>query len=266
MGMDEDNEGDPPSIDLQRDSTNDTERQVDAIASAIAPSLVFGAVALPPGLPDYRKIELESRTEQAKISAQEAGFVAADTGRVFDGKTLQERERDKDEENRLYVASVVQEVEQRLERERQEWARTSSTVGGVTMTGAEWAKLADRLRDDDDLRRRIMDVFEKRGMTKQEAEARYERVADIAEIAAIPPSQRTDEQKATMKQAEADPTLKQDMKDVQSVAQEIASAKPASEFNQQFAQAATVENPPTSEEPKTLPAARPAVAVLGMGI
>lgn len=134
------------------------------------------------------------------------------------------------------------------------------------MTGAEWAKLADRLRDDDDLRRRIMDVFEKRGMTKQEAEARYERVADIAEIAAIPPSQRTDEQKATMKQAEADPTLKQDMKDVQSVAQEIASAKPASEFNQQFAQAATVENPPTSEEPKTLPAARPAVAVLGMGI
>ncbi|MEJ7925632.1 hypothetical protein WG908_02535 [Sphingobium sp. AN641] len=245
---------------MQRDNINDTKRQVDTIASAIAPSLVFGAVALPPGLPDYRKIELESRAEQAKISAQEAGFVAADMSRAFDGKTIQER--DKDEENRLYVASLVQEVEQRLERERQEWSRTSSTVSSVTMTGAEWAKLADRLRNDDDLRRRIMDVFEKRGMTKQEAEARYERVADIAEIAAIPPSQRTDEQKATMKQAEADPTLKRDMEDARQAQLGRAPAR-STGLAENFEAAASSQSVATAQA-VTPPASAPTV-VPGMG-
>lgn len=49
------------------------------------------------------------------------------------------------------------------------------------MKNAEWDKLAERLRNDEDLRRRVIDVLKARGMSDDEAEARYDRVTQVAE-------------------------------------------------------------------------------------
>jgi hypothetical protein len=79
------------------------------------------------------------------------------------------------------------------------------------MKGQEWSDLAMRLRDDEKFRRDIIEEFKQRGMSDSEAEARVDRAASVAEAAALPPSQRTDQQKADIADAEADPTFKQDM-------------------------------------------------------
>jgi len=209
-GMNESVHGDHGPDDFTRNNIRDDERKVVAIASAIAPSLVFNAVALPPNLPDHIKSALMARADQARDAAVEAGFVQPTAADGIGYLTREERQRRDDEKNGEYLG-VIMAQEERRRREQEVWSHTKSTVGGVTMTGAEWSEVAHRLRNDEDLRRRVMDAFKDQGMSEREAEARYERAADIAEIAAIPPSQRTSEQTATMKQAETDPTLKRDM-------------------------------------------------------
>lgn len=61
-------------------------------------------------------------------------------------------------------------------------------------------------------------------MSEGEAKRRYERVADVAELAAIPESQRTEAQTHKYEQAQADPAFKQDMREAN--AQSELYAKP----------------------------------------
>lgn len=188
------------SIDFPPDDGQDNGRKVEAVTDVTAASVAFNNAALPPDMPEWFKDH---------IRAQAATIVQAMQMDDIRLTALKVRE----DEDREVQTDMWQAVAVRERREREEWMRTQSTVGGITMTGAEWAQFADRLRNDEDLRRRVIDALEKRGMTKAEAEARYERVADISEIAAKPPSQRSEQEAETFKRAQADPTLAQDMKE-----------------------------------------------------
>ena len=130
------------------------------------------------------------------------------------------------------------------------------------MTGSEWAELAQRLRNDEDLHRRVIEAFEGRGMSHSEAEARYERAAQVAEAAAIPPSQRSEEQKRVIKSAESDPTYKRDMNVIKAEMGESQALSSNSELSGRFA-AASNDAPAAVESAAQAP--RPVVQPTGMG-
>lgn len=137
-------------IEVPRGNIKNTERDFDAAVYTAA--RIFNAVALPDDMPDFLKEAIEAKAEQAKISAREAGFVAPEMGNLIDGKTIQERERDKDDEARAYVASIAQDIEQRRQQEReeasyQEWHQTRHTYAGQTMDGEDWHRLLTWFRD-----------------------------------------------------------------------------------------------------------------------
>jgi hypothetical protein len=167
-------------INLRRDDIINSEAQVDA--SALALAAVFNSVAFPPNLPEYLKEIILDRAEQARDA--EGSFAADNTMNPEDRR--RKAERDADDDNLSQLANIVQQ--QRDEREREEWSRTKSTVAGVSMTGAEWAQLAERLRNDSELKEALISKFQKRGMSAVDAEHLYERVADTTTIAAKPPS------------------------------------------------------------------------------
>ncbi|MEJ7928294.1 hypothetical protein WG908_16220 [Sphingobium sp. AN641] len=196
-------------IEVQRDNIKNSERDFDTAVYTAA--RIFNAMALPYDMPDFLKEAIDARAEQAKISAQEAGFIAADMGRAFDGKTMQERERDKDEENRLYVVSVVQEIEQRLEREREEWAQQKHSFAGVNMSGEEYGAIGADLKRDSALRQWLIERLMKDGKTRSEAENKADVIADATTIMAKPESQRTDEEREKVKRAEQDPEIRKIM-------------------------------------------------------
>lgn len=185
----------------------------------------FNAVALPKSLSPGLRATIEARSEQARDMAEEAGFALARDHGSTDMRLKEQRQRQVDDEAIDRFASVAQQESQRREREREEWAKTKSTVAGVTMTGGEWAQLAERMRNDEEFRRKLIETFEARGMSQAEAEARYERVADISEIAAKPPGQRSEQEAETFKRAQADQTLAQDLKDTTRLAADDPTAK-----------------------------------------
>ena len=205
-------------IDLPLDREEDSERQVDT--ATLVAAKTFGSIALPKNISAAKAAFIEAAADTAQNAVGAENFVIGVNGPINE-PTRAERQRHADEDNLDYLISIGEEAQEqrRLEREREEWSHTRSTVGGVTMTGAEWRKLAERLRTDDDLHRRLIDAFEKRGMTAAEAETRYVRVADVAGIAAIPEGQRTEDQVAAFERAKADPAFSQDMRDVERAAQ-----------------------------------------------
>lgn len=200
------------SIDLARDDTKDSERQVDASAYALAG--VFGSVALPAGMPDYVRNAILDRAEQARDAAGD--LIIDNRLNPNDAKTRQAKADSEDDDNLSQMAQIVRQEMQ--EREREEWSRTRSTVAGVTMTGAEWRQFAERLRTDEDLRRRLTERFEKEGATPDEAQRRIDRAAQSAEAASIPQSQRTPEQTKVL----ADPQAKADLR----AADELKASSP----------------------------------------
>lgn len=199
------------SIDLRHNNENDAGAQVNASLYKLAAT--FGPVSFPKGMPNYKQIAILENAERER---------SADGNFFVDGPDEERRREEKrnGDDNLSRLADIVAEEQQ----ERDRWSRTQSTVGGVTKTGAEWVTFAKRLREDDELREQIIAAFRKRGMSEEEAERRYERVADVAEIAAIPESQRTEAQTHKYEQAQADPAFKQDMREAN--AQSELYAKP----------------------------------------
>lgn len=221
------------------DTPGDT-RQFD-VATYVAALAMNPAASIPHDFPEWLKAHIESQAAVVRQAAVEFG------GSLTNDPNSPEAKREREERADAAINAQMAILQQ---QERAEWARTPSTVGGVTMTGEEWDKLAKRLRNDDELRERVLTAFQKRGISETEAEARYERVADVAEIMAIPPSQRTAEEKETVRKADADPTFKQDMTDMKDIAapasQHGAAAKSPLELNRQFSGAATAT---VSEKP-----------------
>ena len=145
-------------------------------------------------------------------------------GGPVDIKTKRERQHDANAESIEYMTVRLEQAE----REREQWAGQRHGIAGVEMTGAEWSQLAERLRTDDELKQRVLDAFRSRGMTTEEAERRYDRVANVAGAMAIPPSQRTEQQAAAISKAEADPSFKRDIQTVQTEYDHRSRAAPTS--------------------------------------
>ena len=236
-----------------RDS--DLGKQAD-LATYVA-AAQFGPVALPSWMPDWQKQMIE---RDAAMVQRLPGAVMFDDSSPTTRREEGERRRDRETSD---MANVYQQVQQQ-QQEREEWARTPSTVGGVTMNGIEWTAFADRLKSDDDLRDRILAAYMARGMGEQEAEARLERVRQVAEIAAIPPSQRTDEQKETMEMAEADKSFKKDMATAQAETNN-ATTQHKTELSQSFDRAVAGVDKSESPASVTLQAASRPTLEVGQG-
>ncbi|MBJ7443779.1 MAG: hypothetical protein JHD32_05585 [Sphingobium sp.] len=137
-------------INFPRDDIEENGRKVDAIASAIAPSLVFNAVAFPPNLPDHVRTALAAKADMARNVAAEAGFVRPTLDRPADGKTPEERAKDRDDQLLSYAAQTLEEIEVRRQREEasyQEWRQGSHTYAGQTMDGEDWHRAMNWFRD-----------------------------------------------------------------------------------------------------------------------
>jgi len=212
------------SDSISLDSAVETHSSFD-VATYVA-TRAFNSAALPPGMPDWMEAAIDARASELRAVVGDSQILdeLSETG------AKEKRRKEADERVEAQVGLIVQQQQ----REREEWLKSSVTVAGSTMTGAEWQDLSKRLRDDEDFREKLTKLFLARGMSRDEAEARIERVAEVAEIAAIPESQRTDEQKLTMRNAEADPTFKQDVKDAKQMARNESVPAPTSQFKDSF--------------------------------
>ena len=214
------------------DIENSDSEEIDAtqldMAAAVQAAL-FQDVALKG--PEWFKAAVQQKAAEAKSAPGAIGFEMTSPS----VKREEDKKRRDRETNDL--ANAYQQLQQQ-QQEREAWQRTPSTVGGVTMNGTEWAVLADRLKSDEDLRDRILAAHMARGMNEREAEARLERVRQVAEIAAIPPSQRTDEQKETLEIAEADKSFKKDMATAKAESERDTTA-PKSDLSSSFDRAAS---------------------------
>ena len=216
MGMADNDDHKPSGVDF-----------VEIDTATYVAAKIFGAVALPSGTPSAKAAFIEAAANAATILDGAENFVmgAGGAGGPLNDQTRAERQRKNDDDNLDYLISIGERAQE--EREREEWMRTRSTVAGVTMTGAEWAQLADRLRTDSGLKEEILAAFRKRGMTDEEADRRYERVADVAAIAAKPPSQRTEQEVETFEKAKGDPSFRQDLNEARSLDSAHTAAAPS---------------------------------------
>ncbi|WP_165185086.1 hypothetical protein [Caulobacter soli] len=193
------------SIDLRSNDEINTGAQVDA--STFVDAKAFGN-AIPLRVPFWKAAAIEAKAEQVQ-NLDNAGMTIKN-GPVGQ-KTREQLQAERDEESadqfRQLIAFVTEE-----ERLREEWMRTKSSIGGVEMTGREWAEFADRLRNDEQLREKIITAFKAQGMSDAEANRRYERVADVSEAMGVPPSERTEEQTSLIEKSKNDPSLTSDMK------------------------------------------------------
>lgn len=250
MGM-----GDTKSLDSAVELRDEGE-QFDA-ATYVA-SAIFNSAAYPPGMPEYliRHIEAEASFAQR---LDDAGMtIGGASGGPIGEKSKAERQKDADDDAFEFLSAAIETAE-REKHEREEWEHTRSTVGGVTMTGAEWAEFAERLRTDNKLHDELIEEFIRRGMTREDAERRYDRLQKVAEIAAIPPSQRSDDQKKVIADTNADPSFKRDMGDAQSA---ISKDRPgaSSALNTTFSAASSGASPVSAAVAPA--AAAPKVAVI----
>lgn len=194
------------NFDGPRDGSIDP--PVDVASLSLAAT--FGPVAFPKGMSEHLKQSILEKAEQTRTADGSIGG-----NQMANDDRRRQAEREDAEENLSTWANVVQQ--QREEREREEWAKTKSTVAGVTMTGAEWAQLAERLRSDSKFKDDVITAFRQRGMTQEEAEQRFDRVADVTSIAAKPPSQRTEAEAERFEKAQADPKIQVDLKEIERI-------------------------------------------------
>lgn len=209
MAGDEDKPADN-SINLQRGGGNDSAPQLDT-ATYVA-GQIFGSAALPSWMPEFLKRKIEAEAETAQRNP-DTGVMTIDSQFERNRKSRTEREAEELEQLRDKVAIIADQQQ----REREEWSKKLSTVGGVTMSGEQWADLSKRLREDEKFREQVIDAFKARGMSEDEATARADRAADVADAASVPPSQRNDKQKKAIADAEADPTFRSDMRTITAV-------------------------------------------------
>lgn len=240
------------------DNSRETESGVEADTDVSA--VAFGQ-AVSPKVSFAKAVGLEMQANMLKRLAGADAFFHVSETEAFDLNADEKSEKDE----RRGIAALRAQIEmitrqEERQRERDEWARTRSTVGGVTLDGEAWSKLAQRLRGDTELRDQIIAAFRRRGMSETEAEARFERVAEVAEIAAIPESQRTAQQQQKVDHANADRTFREDMKVVSAKAG-IRMSGANSDLNTSFESAASGVSPPAVEKPTSMPVVRLDVGV-----
>lgn len=189
-------------IDLQG---RGDDAQID-IASAVASRAFGGGISL--RIPFWKATAIEA--EAGRVQNLDADKTLIGSGGPIGQKSREQLKAEQEEESRERLSTLLALVED--QREFEEWLRTKSSIGGVEMTGREWGEFADRLRNDEKLRQKIIDAFEAQGMSEAEANSRYERVTNVADAMKVPPSQRTEEQTALIEKAKTDPAFGSDIK------------------------------------------------------
>jgi len=121
-----------------------------------------------------------------------------------DSIVIRRQREEQEETDSLALTQTLDTVER--QREREEWARTSHSFGSTRMTGAEWQAFGQELRGDADLRRWLLERIRRDGHSENAARGIADRVADVADIMALPESQRTVEQSQRLEAARRDPT------------------------------------------------------------
>ena len=111
-------------------------------------------------------------------------------------------------------------AEEKREREREEWSKSSHRFGNVEMTGEEWGEMATLLGKDSPLRRQMIERLMKKGKSKEEAEDLVDQAKRASYLMNIPENQRTEEQKAELRKLEQN-------EDVQDVVAAAKAFRPA---------------------------------------
>lgn len=115
---------------------------------------------------------------------------------------------DQEEQEERRKSERMMDAVGEVERQREEWARTSHSFGTTTMTGQQWNTLSADLEDGGAVRAWLLAQIVADGHTQQEAEHIADRAQNVAEIMATPEAQRTAEQQHELSEANRDPELR----------------------------------------------------------
>lgn len=179
--------------------TDDNRRQADA-ATEVA-GAIFGQ-APSKGLTFARATAIESEANFARRLVGAENFINISANETT---ALQRARQQREDEDQEAIAETLATIQRRHERE--EWARAVHSFGSTRMSGAEWQAFAQELRGDTALRRWLEERIRRDGHSADAARGIADRVADVADIMAIPESQRTAEQRQRLEAARRDPTL-----------------------------------------------------------
>ena len=180
-------------------TANSTEPEPTVDVSAAIAAQVFGDVPIVG--PDWLR---SSIAMQANFAQLLPGATAPNAVELNGPRTRADRDEQEARENSGRMMDVVEEVE----RQREEWARTSHSFGATTMSGEEWNTLSADLEDGGAVRNWLLGQIMADGHTRVEAERLVDRTREVAEIMATPEAQRTPEQRRELSEANRDPELR----------------------------------------------------------
>ncbi|GAD50993.1 hypothetical protein NT2_13_00800 [Caenibius tardaugens NBRC 16725] len=124
---------------------------------------------------------------------------------LVEGSPEQKKAQEQDDALR----DAMDDAQEVREREREEWERTEHSLGGVTMTGAEWSAFSDDLKNDTPLRRwLIAQIKQKENKTDAEAKTEADDIALYAKMQSMPPSQWTGDMTALDRKLSEHPDIK----------------------------------------------------------
>jgi hypothetical protein len=168
------------------------------VSAAIA-AQVFGDVPIVG--PDWLRSHIAMQANFAQLLP---GATALNAVELNGPRTRADRDEQEAREHSGRMMDVVEEVE----RQREEWARTSHSFGTTTMSGEQWESLSDELEDGGAVRNWLLTQIMADGHTRVEAERIADRARDVSQIMATPESQRTAEQRRELSEANRDPELR----------------------------------------------------------
>lgn len=125
-------------------------------------------------------------------------------------RLTEEGERKKNQDNILgdFAMDARAQRRQREQEELEEHRTQMHTMGGVTMSGAEWARFADDMRNNERIRNSMRDYLLRQGVPPKDIDKTLEDFSNAAAAMAKPPSQRTPADLALIRRASNDPNFR----------------------------------------------------------
>ncbi|MFN7610710.1 MAG: hypothetical protein ACK5QX_07205, partial [bacterium] len=122
-------------------------------------------------------------------------------------RLTEEGERKKNQDNILgdFVMDTRAQRRQREQEELEEHRAQMHTMGGVTMSGEEWARLGQAMHNDDKVKAAMLAYLISQGLSPEEAEKRRRLFADATALMGKPKSQWTAADWDTYNRAHHDP-------------------------------------------------------------
>lgn len=206
-------------IDLLSDNGHHDGQQVDTATIVAAKSFADFSIKAPFAV----VAAIEAKVAQALATPDGELFIRASNITANTAVTAEEKSKAQQEKFRDGMAVI--EAEDKRQRERDEWAKTTSTFGNVTMTGAEWQAFSDDLKGDTPLRRWMIERLQKDGKTVEEAHEFANTMSVLLAIQAMPEGDRTEEQKKQLNEANKNPEIQSILLEAKEKRIELASTR-----------------------------------------